>query len=207
MTTLRRYRSITATLHDVSRVGRLYRNPSKREIPIESNPFTAELDGQSSKIRVRYQVAPDFGVQIQSCQYLLMLGPRADWNTLGLDSEHVCELQCLVRRTRADENARMGDDAEESTQYQIRDSEGLVPAKHGLKPRPAEACSEASSRYAATRTLTSGRIMSLFNEIKQRGRIDQIHTGHNSVPGTEAGQRQVAPLRDIGTETRGERPE
>ena len=31
----------------------------------------------------------------------------------------------------------MGNDAEKSAQHQIRDGEGLVPAKHGLEPGTA----------------------------------------------------------------------
>ena len=108
-----------------------------REIPIESNPFTATLDRQSSKICVRYQVAPDFCVPIESRKYLPMPGAWADWNTVGLAPDHVRERKRLVRRAGEGENARMGDDAEESAQRQIGYGECLVPGKHGLKPRPA----------------------------------------------------------------------
>ena len=100
------------------------------EVTIECDPFTAGLDCQRSEIRVRYQVAHRFRIPIQASEYLPMPGTGADRNTLGLTPDHVCELQGFVRGTRADEHARMGDDAEESAQREaesFRSTPGITP--------------------------------------------------------------------------------
>ena len=43
----------------------------------------------------------------------------------------------VVQRTRAEKDARVGDDAKESAQHQVGDCESLVPRKYGFQPGTA----------------------------------------------------------------------
>ncbi len=78
--------------------------PSKtrktRKIVIESDPFTAGLDGQRSKPCVRHQIASRVGFGAKARKDLPVPLPWLNYHAVGLSKQDVAEPEHLIQGAR-----------------------------------------------------------------------------------------------------------
>ncbi len=182
-------RDVSLFIHDVSRAGRLHRRPLKRaksrSSVIHSQPDSiANAAKYASGIKLPKVSASRYScVNISQCRGPGLTGIHWGWPLITLTNVNASSGGLGRMKTRGWVTMRRNP-LNTRSETANASSPPSTASSHGLQ----DPCSGVSSRYAATRTFTSGRTMIPFDEIKQRGRIAQGHTGHKSCPMV---QRQI----------------
>ena len=108
-----------------------------RIIAIESDPFTAGLNGQRRKPCVRYHVATSVCFCAKARKDLPVPFARLNDHAAGLCKQGVTEPENLIQTARFRKDFRMGGDADHTAQYLRGYTIARVAIDHAVKPSPA----------------------------------------------------------------------
>jgi len=103
-------------------------------VSIGGHPFTPAFYGESCQIGIGHEVAFDVRRPAQVYKNFPMTGPGRDNGTVWLAPEFLSKGDGLFHSAGRGEDFGVGNDAEKSAEYKIRNPIGLFGIDQGFKP-------------------------------------------------------------------------
>ncbi len=92
------------------------------EVAIESHPATAGLDRHRCEPRIGDEVAARLRLDAEIDEDLPMHRTRLNWDAMGLNSNHLAEIERLMESARIRKHTGMRDDPHKSAEHCVGDS-------------------------------------------------------------------------------------
>lgn len=159
-------------------------------ITVERDPFTAGLDGQGCKPRVRHQVA--FGVRFAAKAFKddPVTFARLNGHAVGLSKEDVTEPYHFIQAAGYRKYFWVGSDANHTAQNLWRHSVTCIAVDHTVKPGPADLmlgriCAKCMHKDVDvgkdhSAFMTSSKSLDRFRSTPGRTPPDALDTGNST---------------------------